>query len=170
MKKSALIFLLLLPLVALSARGDNGGVNKIRGIYNEAKHQIAMGDEEVQARNCVEMHGQYMVPGCGPTDDVIRCYFRLQYVDEGEMIYQPYFITRTHNVAARNYYDEWLFDEDGMLVFCYEKSGDDEVRYYWCDSGLVTVGGGEWLTDALSAQSEAQTIQLSFAMIMNRRQ
>lgn len=170
MKKLFLILALLLPVVAVSARGEDADVIKIREIYQAAQAQIAMGNDEVQARNMLETHAQYMIPGCGPTDEVVRCYFRLDCGDEGEVTYQPYFITRSRNVAARQYYEEYLFSPEGMLVFFYEKSGDAEVRYYWCDDGLVIVGGGEWITDADHAYSDAVTMQLSYAMLMNRRQ
>ena len=168
MKKIALIMLLM--VAALGARGENADITRIRQIYSDAKAQIAMGEEEIQARNMLETHGQYMIPGCGPTDELVRCYFKMQYSSDGEMTYQPYFITRTRNIAARNYYDEFLFDEDGMLVFFYEKMDNEEVRCYWGEEGVIVRGGGDSLIEVGEAYSDAVTLQLSYVMMMNRHQ
>lgn len=51
------------------------------------------------------------------------------------------FATQQFNVAARNYYDEYLFDANGQLIFCFRKYPDYdnsqyELRFYF-KNGLL---------------------------------
>lgn len=112
----------------------------------------------------------YMAAGAGPVNDVTT-YFYLGDYDEdlNRQIYAVNFIVRKYNVGATEFYQEFLFDEDGILIFYFEKSDKDETRYYWGYNELVKEDvKGECLTDEVNAYRLSQELLNAFNLLMNR--
>lgn len=146
MKKLSILFLCLLATVATQAQTSAKAkerVAEVRKLYAAAKERMAQNDrEENPARSGMETTFYYMVPGAGPTKHHIHYYFGEEESDEGETTgFTPYFITVSYNVAARNFYEEYLIDEKTeKLIFAYfhvpEYDGSkSEARYYYDKNG-----------------------------------
>ena len=136
-------------LFAIGAQAQTGAakkvVDEIREQYASAKQRIEYNNQSEETRNQMTVNLSHMVPGTGHQEKVVTFYFTT-YFDEGvgEYISKPYFITCNYNVAARKFYDEYLMDDKGNVVFAY-LSGDsfdtsigrDERRFYWKNDRLV---------------------------------
>ena len=123
--------------------GSSDLVKSVRAAYAAAKEKIKQNNGEDGApRNDVTATLHCMVPATGPRTEVFHCYFELD-TDEDGAHYLPYFITRKYNVAARNFYEEYLFDPvPGRLLFAFIQSdtfdgGKNEERYYYDDCGKL---------------------------------
>ena len=80
--------------------------------------------------------------------------------ESGEMAYCLYLVTRKYNVAARQFYEEYLYDhKSGKALFVYKKYdscvGDGtkpaEERYYLDNEQVV------WRTVSENAESDSDT-------------
>jgi len=159
MRKHYPVIILFFLALCLSARAQNdaGVVKAVRAAYSEAKEKIKLADGDPSPRNDASATLSYNVPGTGPRTTVVHCYFDLD-TDENGAHYQPYFITLKYNIAARAFYEEYLFDpESGRLLFAFLQ-GDtfegakNEERYYYDESGRlasVNVKGERTVEDAL---------------------
>lgn len=175
MRKFALLLCVLLcaaPLVR--AQGD---VAAIRKLYSEAKERMAQnGKDESVPRYDMTISAHYVVPGTGPTEETIRYFFGQDY-DEDLGMYRSnvYFITRRFNIAARPYYQEFLFDEKtGDLIFAFlQEEGfegqTNQTRYYWNKSGLLQdLVKGERVMDEVFTARLATDLMEAFHRLMNR--
>lgn len=141
----------------------------IRKRYADAKKDIEQHKEAELPPNDLVMTTNYMAPGAGPIVVVTHYYFSGDFdEDRGDVYYEPYFITRKFNVGARDYYQELLYDDEGTLVFFFEKQGDNETRYYWGpDFFRHEVIKGDHLSDEDLVQRLSQSLILSFTYQMN---
>lgn len=112
----------------------------------------------------------YMAAGAGPVKDVTRYYYDGDFDEDlGREDYKVYFMVRKYNVGAREFYQEFLFDDDSSLIFYFEKSGNDETRYYWSKDGLAKEDiKGERLTDEVFACRLSYELKNAFNLLMNR--
>lgn len=147
MKKSyCLPFALLLVFVlsAMPTQGQNSSdrVKEIRQAYAEAQEMTKI--DEPLARTEMTVRLSRNVPGIGLQNRKIE-YFGSTHEDEDyNMIYDVRLIRISYNVAARSYYEEYLYDENGKPMFHYCKydgfSADlvtkEEKRYYFDDMKL----------------------------------
>jgi len=152
MKKTLLLCLSLAMLFTFTAQAQKTASSKarvaqIRKMYADAKERIMHNDNGDAPRSDMEVTACYVIPAAGSTKETIHYYYELQNDGEdGVAFYQPYFVTRNFNIAARNFYQEFLFDtERRELVFCYGSEenfdgGTDEVRFYWGDTGRGETG------------------------------
>lgn len=141
-----LLALVLGTALSLSAAAQNRAsdvVKEVRAAYAAAKEQIKLtSGEDGAPRNDVTATLHCMVPATGPRTEVFHCYFELD-TDEDGAHYQPYFITRKYNIAARNFYEEYLFHPaSGRLLFAFIQGDDfdggkNEERYYYDDLGKL---------------------------------
>ena len=156
-----LLSLLVLALISFGfvAQAQNNAdvVKAVRAAYNAAKEQIKQTQVEFgEPRNDAVVTMHYNVPATGPRTTVAHCYFELD-TDENGAHYYPYFITLKYNVAAREYYEEYLYHpESGRLLFAfiqqdtYEGTKNEE-RYYYDDLGklaAVNITGERTISDA----------------------
>lgn len=177
------IILFVSLFLCLGAQAQTGKaanrVAEIRRIYNETKQHIAEVSQEENARNELTVNSHHMVPACGITEEVIHYYIDLQDTETpGEFHYQPYFITRSYNIAARKFYEEFLYDRNtNELIFVYlsgdnyETGGRDETRYYWGNppEGLVYENvKGERTMDEVFASRLANDLMEAFHHLRNR--
>lgn len=153
-------------------------VEKIRKQYGEAKQMAAHSEKTGQDYyNDLEVKIRRMVAGTGMRYETIRYFFGNDFDEESELyIADVYFITRQYNVAARKYYEEYLFDpQSGQLIFAFLQESDtpagqkNETRYYWGAEGLVhQIVKGTPLMDDVFTQRTASDLVAAFNLIENR--
>ena len=112
----------------------------------------------------------YMAAGAGPIKDVTHYYYSGDFDEDlGRQDYTVYFMVRKYNVGAMDYYQEFLYDDDGSLIFYFEKSDTNETRYYWSSDGLAKEDiKGERLTDEVMACRLSCELLNAFNLLMNR--
>lgn len=148
MKKITLLFVLscsMLMAFAQSSSKAKTRVAEVRKLYTAAKERMAYNDQEGNpARSGMETTYYYMEPGAGPTKHHIKYYIGEEENEEGERLnFTLYFITVSYNVAARNFYQEFLIDEkteELIFAYFYEPQYDgskNETRYYYYPDGAL---------------------------------
>ena len=179
MNRFAIIAILALCAILMHAQGvTQDEVTGIRAAYWAAKEQVKL-NEEAQEQNVprsdMEVVSHYVIPGCGPTEEVIHYYFKLEEDPEQETTFQiPYFITRRYNVAARKFYQEFLFSgSEAELLFFFQSNdamdgGTDETRYYYGSQGVHQVINGNAEMDETFAARLADELKTAFNALMNR--
>lgn len=177
MNKLSILLVLLLGFVSAQAQttpAAKARVAEIRRMYADAKARMAQSQREAKdglPANKLVANADYMVPGSGPSKEVISYHFSLKEDEEGGPSYhQLYFLTRKYNVAARTYYQEFLYDGQGRLVFFFEQGEQvNETRYYWNGSELVhrAVKGMQALPDDMILRL-GEGLQSAFDHLMNR--
>ena len=160
---------LLCVLCSSSAMAQNAQVAKIRKMYAEAKEVMAQKKKAELPPDETVVTSNYTAPGAGPIKDVTHYYYSGEFDENlGNVYYTPYFITRKYNVGAREYYEEFLFDK-GSLVFYFNKSQNDETRYYWGAGGFFHEDvKGQKMMDEVFASRLAGDLTDAFHKLMNR--
>ena len=82
--------------------------------------------------------------------------------------HRPFFITRKFNVAAREFYQEFLYDHGGDLKFFFEKGPEGETRYYFCRDDVYDVIKGTMSMDCGFASRLSMELTSAFNIIRNR--
>ncbi|MDO4993736.1 MAG: hypothetical protein Q4E32_01890 [Bacteroidales bacterium] len=177
--KRILVFLLfcmgVILLPSLTGRGwgvgllfaqkgaPEGLMKEIRAKYAEAWQMVneQLRDNETPNKNYMTATLRYVIPGCGQTNETLCYYYMLDDDNEsGEMAYCLYLVTRKYNVAARQFYEEYLYDhKSSKALFVYKKYdsyvGDGtkpaEERYYLDNEQVV------WRTVSENAESDSDT-------------
>lgn len=137
---------MLLALFSLSfATAQNSPEAKkqvaaIREFYSQAKQNIAENDKSTDSRNDMEIVSHQSI-NAGQSEDTFHYYFTAEDKEEIQgKAYNPYFITHKYVMPAWDYYEEFLYNENGELVFYFRNSYEDgfetEVRFY-SDKGKV---------------------------------
>lgn len=167
MKKIALLVLLF--VLAGAVHAQNAQVANIRKMYAEAKEVIANKKKAELPPDETVITSNYMAPGAGAIKDVTHYYYSGEFDENlGNVYYTPYFITRKYNVGAREYYEEFLFNK-GDLVFYFNKSVNDETRYYWGPNGFFHEAiKGQKMMDEVFAARLANDLTEAFHRLMNR--
>ena len=178
-RKVLLLTLLVFSCMTLQAQSSpqaKARVAEIRKMYADAKDLVEKNGKDNTPRSDTEIVSQYVVPGTGPTKEVIHYYYELQ--SDGELgvpFYQPYLITRKYNVAAREFYQEFLYDKERhelVFAFLQEKMPNgttNETRYYWGDSGMVHEAvKGERLMDEVFTLRKGRELVDALNMLMNQ--
>ena len=153
----------------MGAQAQNAQVTKIRQMYANAKEVMANKKKAEVPPDETVVTSNYMAPGAGPIKDVTHYFYSGEFDENlGNVFYTPYFITRSYNVGAREYYEEFLFDK-GSLVFYFCKSQNDETRYYWGSGGFFhEVIKGQKQMDEVFASRLAHDLVEAFNRLMNR--
>lgn len=151
----------------------------IRARYAEAmsmaQHQRT--SEGLEGKNYMTSTLHYVIPGCGPTTETLSMYYLLEESEEsGEPCYTPYLITRKYNIAARQFYEEYLYDHataQPLFVFLkydtYEAEGAvAEERYYFADGQVVWKTMNDYAQpDEASVSRMCSTLRSAFAYLIN---
>ena len=88
--------------------------------------------------------------------------------------YKLYFISTNYNVAARKFYQEFLFGgDDSDLLFFYQRNdaldgGTDETRYYYGKQGVHKSIKGTAELDEVFAARKADELKSAFNLLMNK--
>lgn len=167
MKK--LFFMVTVLMACTMVQAQDTQVANIRKMYAEAKEVMANKKKAELPLDETVVTSNYMAPGAGPIKDVRHYYYSGEFDENlGNVYYTPYFITRKYNVGAREYYEEFLFDKGG-LVFYFNKSQNDETRYYWGPNGFFhEVVKGQKMMDEVFAARLANDLTEAFHKLMNR--
>lgn len=169
MKKFVLSMVLCLCALG-SVQAQNAQVANIRKMYAEAKQRMADKKKAEVPPDETVVTSNYMAPGAGPIKDVTHYYYSGEFDENlGNVYYTPYFMTRSYNVGVRNYYEEFLYDKEGSLVFYFCKSQNDETRYYWGAGGFFHEDiKGQKQMDEVFAARLANDLKEAFHRLMNR--
>ncbi len=102
------------------ANNKKTDISDIREKYSNTKQGLHSYTKKVETDKA-------MLGGIG---EQIRTYTLFE--NKGKLV----FATQQFNIAARNYYDEYLFDENGKLSFCYRRYPEidgswRELRFYF---------------------------------------
>ena len=141
MKKKVAFTLLLCVAWALSAFAQQT-VESIRKEYQAVHEMIAQmtpgGDDTPEIPpEYYDLQVLQNLPGTGPHKENIRMFYGEEEQDDEEE-YNPYpphflrFATAKYNFAAREFYEEYLYDAKGRVLFIYALTpdvGDDMVPY-----------------------------------------
>ncbi len=182
MTRALITFIVLLMAIAAvpvqAQEVTKAEMASIRSAYSAAKEQIernSRAQEQNVPRSDMEIVSHYVVPGCGPTEEVIHYYFTLgEDPVLGTPVYNIYFITRTYNVAARKFYQEFLFGgQASELLFFYQRNdaldgGSDETRYYYGKSGIHKSITGTAELDEVFAARLSDELKTAFTLLMNK--
>ena len=174
-KKFLITILLFLSAMAAQAQTSPAAKKEmadIRKQYAEAKQEMESLDKmerEGFPPNKTVFSSNYNEAGTGPTKEVITYYYRVAYDEEAEMsIHRPFFIIRKFNVAAREFYQEFLYDKAGNLQFFFEKNPDGETRYYYCSDDVYDIIKGQMSMDCAFASRLSTELMNAFNIIRNR--
>ena len=175
MKNILFTFVLLLSAMAVLAQTSPSAkkeVADIRKQYAEAKQEMnALDKKERQGQpsNKTVFSSSYNESGVGPANEVITYYYQVAFDEESEMsFHRPFFITRKFNVAAREFYQEFLYDKAGNLKFFFEKNPDGETRYYYCSDDVYDIVKGSMSMDCAFANRLSSELMDAFNIIRNR--
>lgn len=127
MKKRILLLLCLAATVQASFAQNTE--KSIRQRYNEMKEQIAFhtGSNLYDGADFGEYYhveSRQWLPATGGHIDNTYLYYG--YVEGEERIYERHYLkfaTKKYNFAARDYYEEYLYDPDGNVAFIYAFDG-----------------------------------------------
>lgn len=178
-RKVLLLTLLVFSCMTLQAQSSpqaKARVAEIRKMYADAKDLVEKNGKGNTPRSDTEIVSQYVVPGTGPTKEVIHYYYELRTDEDlGVPFYQSYLITRKYNVAAREFYQEFLYDKKShelVFAFLQEKlpnGSANETRYYWGESGMVHEAvKGERLMDEVFTLRKGRELVDALNMLMNQ--
>ncbi|MBR4271625.1 MAG: hypothetical protein IKQ30_16025 [Bacteroidales bacterium] len=138
------IFLTLLT-IALCTAAYSQTVETIRKDYNAAKAYVQeMDGPDSPAQNRVRISTEEMYCGTGQHKETVTIYFRQDEENEEPCNKNLIcFVTNSYNWAVREYYEEYLYDQDGNIEFIYAKDVDDndfsetEYRIYYSTKGVI---------------------------------
>ena len=152
-------------------------VAEVRKQYAAAKERNEREEKEEYApKENMTVNLNYIIPGCGPTAETLHYLFTAKDGEEpGMRTYQPLLITRKYNVAARQMYEEYLFDgQTGEIIFTLFQhdnynDGKDETRYYFDRDGKAwEIVKGERVMDDVFARRQAADLKAAANQLINR--
>lgn len=134
------IFLMMLALCLTTALQAQNTVESIRKTYQSVHEWIAQMTPNEEGETALppeyfDLRVEQNLPGTGPHHENIRMFYgELEPEEEGDP-YPPHylcFVTAKYNFAAREFYEEYLYDDKGQVLFIYALTpdvGDDMVPY-----------------------------------------
>ena len=129
MMKSLIVSLLML-LAGSTAATAQHTVESIRKLYGEVQESIRhMMNDEMPAEY-YNLHVKQNLPGTGPHDVNIYMYYDEKPGQEEDVIYPEHYLqfaTTKYNFAARQYYEEYLYDAKGQLMFAYSRYISEDI-------------------------------------------
>lgn len=129
--KKTVISILFCAAFVMSAQAQKRTVESIRQTYAEVHEWIShmMPNEEGETGmppEYFELNVMQNLPGTGPHHEVIRMFYGEEETEDG-VIYPPHylrFVTAKYNFAAREFYEEYLYDDKGRVMFIYAITPD----------------------------------------------
>ena len=147
MKTQKYVWRMLLALLFLgtgsaltTAQAETWDIEKIRARYAQVKAQNKQNDEHAaECSNSASVVMEHMVPGIGKQQVKYTLHFTpYQSTEDGFLIdHQLLLAEVSFNIAARTYYEEYLYEDDGRLIFAYSRQSDlqygrrTEARWYF---------------------------------------
>ena len=172
-------FLLLTSVLTAGAQTTADARNRvaeIKKMYAGVAESQKYRKETELPPNEMVIRNDYMAAGAGPTHEEYHYFYSGDFDEDfGADLYKVSFITLKHNVGSLDYYEEFLFDDDGTLAFFFQKQAGNETRYYFAKGKLVhsIVKGEEshWReldASLLMLQRYASDTVSAFSLLMNR--
>ena len=169
----------LMATMSVSAQNTFDGkaqIAKIRELYANVKENQENRKRAELPANEMVIHNEYMAPGAGPINETYHYFYSGEYNEAFRgVLYHVSFVTHKYNVGPMQCYEEILFDDDGNLVFFYEKKETKgEVRYYFDKGELIhkEVKGKEdrleYDADLLILQRYCAETRNAFNLLMNK--
>ncbi len=170
------IFLLLTMCFAAHAIQAQDAKKAIREHYAAVKEQLKMYDELKATGDLYPVPQIYSVvvkqnlPATGYHEENIQMIYREE-TDSDEQIYPNLYLdfaTKKYNYAAREFYEEYLYDKQGRVQFIYALESDfnevfqREYRFYFSQGKLIDVNvksrakDGEPFTNAYTGKTVPQ--------------
>ena len=109
-------------------------IESIRKAYQGQKEEIARMSENFPGEGTppvyYHLHVSQNLPGTGMHHENVRMYYgELPSEEEGDPFPPHYlsFVSAKYNFAAREYYEEYLYDDKGQLMFIYAYTPNEEL-------------------------------------------
>ena len=125
-------------------------IASIRKAYQEQKEAIALMSDDFPGEGTppvyYHLHVAQNLPGTGPHHENVHMYYgELPSEEEGDPFPPHYlsFVSSKYNFAAREYYEEYLYDDKGRVMFIYARTPDvdfpkmHELRLYFDGDRLL---------------------------------
>ncbi|MBO4718498.1 MAG: hypothetical protein J5658_01360 [Prevotella sp.] len=150
--KQIILVISLLCLYTLAAQAQDAK-QAIRQHYADAKAQIAQIQELEKSGDQYPVPQTYTVvikqnlPATGYHEETLQMFYREE-LESDEQIYADLYLdfaTQKYNFAAREYYQEYLYDKQGRIEFIYAiepeviNDIDYEYRFYFGQGRLIDV-------------------------------
>ena len=175
--KKLFVLLLLAMVLPMNAFGQSlpKTVQEVRKLYAQAKQDIAEMDLEEHMLCRLVSTSQRNMPAIGIQKETLTAYFNNEDRDEDWYpIFRLFFLTRKYNAAARQFYEEYLFDaQTGRLIFVflqgdsYVNETKDETRYYFGEEGLISENiKGERLSEPDTILRSAEALRSAATTLM----
>lgn len=136
--------ILVFILIVVFANSQNSEIVNIKQQYYNVHQEItAQQNQDVPENNAKIIVNQTM-PAIGPQTIEYNFYFQLKDLeDDVSFEHDLLFVTRTYNIAASYFfYEEFLYDLSGKLIFYYSSVHDTickQLRCYFKDDVLIKV-------------------------------
>ncbi len=131
----------VLPVLA----GEMPEIASIREYYSETLKRIKSGSLYHR-----ELSLSYpVVPGTGPTASRVSIFYELSEGRDGAYEYRIIRVENYYQNALKVFYEEYLFDRKGELIFCYGRRGSGDIdrpdgirwwydeRFYYRNENLI---------------------------------
>ena len=150
--KQIILVISLLLLGTLAAQAQDAK-QAIRQHYADAKAQVARIQELEKSGDQYPVPQTYTVvikqnlPATGYHEETLQMFYREE-LESDEQIYADLYLdfaTQKYNFAAREYYQEYLYDKQGRIEFIYATEPDVingidyEYRFYFSQGRLIDV-------------------------------
>lgn len=136
-------------------------IASIRKAYQEQKEVIAMMSDSFPSEGIppeyYHLHVAQNLPGTGGHFENVHFYYGEEEQDQDEDFnpYPPHYLTfvsSKYNFAAREFYEEYLYDKNGQVMFIYARNPDvefpkiHELRLYFDGERLLRLNVKEAVT------------------------
>ena len=124
-------------------------IASIRQAYQNQKEVIGQMSDNFPSEGVppeyYHLHVAQNLPGTGGHHENVRFYYGEERTEEDE-IYPPHYLTfvsSKYNFAAREFYEEYLYDDKGQVMFIYARTPDvdfpkiHEIRLYFDGDHLL---------------------------------
>ena len=177
-----LAFILYVPTIAVVSAQEKS-VERIKRLYEEIGKKIELSEKGIEESQyagifCTELvinNSKHVCPVVGNYEVTYKFYFELAHTEGHEFPDRLRKVVMNSSMSTRSYYSEYLFDEEGALVFYFTKPneppiGDEpqraEQRIYFTGGRPVRIINGQKVRDALSARD----IELARGIVNTSRQ
>ena len=137
LRKKFLVTLLLCTTCVLTANAQNT-IERIHKTYQSVKEGITLMSEDFPSDGIppeyYHLRVRQNLPATGGHEENIRMYYgELESEEEGDP-YPPHYLrfaTAKYNYAAREFYEEYLYDDKGQVMFIYALTPDVALGDVW---------------------------------------
>ena len=150
MKQIALTMILALGCLAETAQAQDvkAAIRKhyaAAKAYVEQQREVEVGGDIYPVTQCFSVQVKQNLPATGYHQEDVKMYYREEQETDEQIYADLYldFATKQYNFAARKYYEEYLYDQQGRVEFIYaalpdlDEGKDYELRFYFSKGELI---------------------------------